>query len=57
MFWMIEIPSGNVKFAKKIGPWSFTGGGQWSIAVDQEKHDLYCNLNCRQCYYSIKSII
>eukprot|EP01084_Bolivina_argentea_P139653 245667_1 len=36
-FYIIEIPSGNVKVSKKVGPYSFYGGGDpFSIAVDEE---------------------
>eukprot|EP01084_Bolivina_argentea_P313409 542748_1 len=35
-FYVFDIPSGDVKIAKKIGPATYGGGGTWSIAVDEE---------------------
>eukprot|EP01084_Bolivina_argentea_P292716 503303_1 len=34
--YVFEIPSGRLKIAKKIGPWSFSGGNRWNIAVDEQ---------------------
>eukprot|EP01084_Bolivina_argentea_P292715 503302_1 len=35
-FYVFQIPSGKLMISKKIGPWSYAGGGQWSIAVDPD---------------------
>ena len=35
MYYVFEIPSGDVIIARKIGPWSGGGGGQFSISVDE----------------------
>ncbi len=36
MFYSFKIPSCELFLAKKIGPWSELGGGQFSFAVSEQ---------------------
>ncbi len=35
-FYVYDIKSMELKISKKVGPWSFRGGGTWSLAIDQK---------------------
>eukprot|EP01084_Bolivina_argentea_P129251 228299_1 len=58
-FYVMEIPSGNVKIMKKVGPWSTSGGtNPFSMAVDEENMiAIYSIVGQKGFEYSSNDII